>query len=211
MKTINDIEPQENPELSSEAEHGTRIRSAFLRFSVDADVIYLGARLIYQNLAREIHGRTVTDIGCGLGVGTALLSQKNEVHGCDKVLLNVLFARSLYAWLPFEQWDISICSCNKAHTVVCVDVLEHIQDDKSAMRNLLHSAERELWLTTPNRLLQAPQPNGKPVLASHVREYIQEEVLELIGDHKVLMYRWMDFVRVDDMSDLSILTFRIMK
>lgn len=164
-------------------EHKTdRIFIGTERFERTGDVLYCTGRKIYNQLDEKIPSNvSVLDIGCGCGFGTVILGR--DVIGIDKNQRSICFARTLYPWMQWEVWDISDTPWDSypfpPHTVVCVDVIEHIKDYKKAMENIIQTAEKEIWISTPNRK-DPTLPNEKPSLLTHVREFTIEEVLELI-------------------------------
>ena len=64
---------------------------------------------------------------------------------------------------------------------MCVEAIEHIGNYKQAIKNLIASATKEVWISTPIQ----DKPEYPPSNPYHVREFTRDEFLELIGDYKV--------------------------
>jgi 2-polyprenyl-3-methyl-5-hydroxy-6-metoxy-1,4-benzoquinol methylase len=94
------------------------------------------------------------------------------------------------------------------HSMVCIEVLEHVADPLAALRNMLAATVKELWLSTPNG-------NGKPKPPSnphHVREYSPWEIIKMladVSDGRTLRYQILDWetfkpVNLDACIDLLV-------
>lgn len=166
-----------NPEWDQD-----RVNEAIELFRNCGEVMFRQQRVIYENIARLIKGRTVLEAGCGNGIGSALLErQAAYFFGTDKLQSNVDFASGLYSWISFAVWDINeplSLSYSDEQVVVCIEVLEHVANPKKAMANLIDAASEEVWISTPNGEAK-PRPPENPF---HVCEYTPEELLGMIPD-----------------------------
>ncbi|WP_160716142.1 class I SAM-dependent methyltransferase [Chitinophaga solisilvae] len=128
----------------------------------------------------HVAGRHVLELGSGEGYGIQLLSRYSARYlALDK---HKPFAEFLPVNASFEQCDLPDLSRipdNTFDTIVCFQVIEHIKDDHT----LLREARRVLkpggtmFLTTPNRLTSLTR---NPF---HVREYLPAEMKALIRTH----------------------------
>ena len=140
---------------------------------------------IYRNVAQRSRGRRVLDVGCGIGVGTNVLSHWGcHVLGVDISADALQIARGLYPEITFLPWDITrgpvvVDQDQRAEVCLAVELIEHIEDTVSAVRHLLASG-RVVILSTPNRAAPVLRPD-RPSNPYHVREYTPREMLELLG------------------------------
>jgi 2-polyprenyl-3-methyl-5-hydroxy-6-metoxy-1,4-benzoquinol methylase len=176
-------------------------------FKATGEVLFSENKSIYKHLALRIKGKRILEIGCGIGLGSALLDRNNEVFATDKLSDNAQLAKSLYPWVNFNVLDISKISLKGFDVVVCVDVLEHIKDYKSALDNIIKSGE-EVWLSTPNRN-HPGIGKDKPHNIFHVKEFTPREMLDMIGKENVEMYTWDTFERVGVDSISTPLVYKI--
>lgn len=93
----------------------------------------------YRGYPKQIHKPTVADVGCGLGIGTNILSQEAQfTWGIDNDENHVSFARQMFArdmnniyFTPQVTFDV-IDVLNEPRglmqfdVIVCVEVIEHI-------------------------------------------------------------------------------------
>lgn len=155
----------------------------FIRYKKIADII------------NETEGKQLLDVGCGIGLLDLLITNK-EIIGMDINRKNVIEAiqirknnklrenafHALVAdlhTLPFkEKFDVVICS----------EVLEHLTDDRRALKALLSVLKQKglLLITLPNALrLAFPQLSRlalrpKYLCSEHLREYKVNTVHNLV-------------------------------
>lgn len=173
-------------------------------------VVFPQQRAIYRQIGERIRGQMVLEAGCGSGNGTAMLHRfAPNITGTDKRSGNVAFARALYPWITFNEWDMSNpWTEGYFSAVVCVEVLEHVADPRAALRNLIGAATREVWLSTPNGMGK-PRPPENPF---HVCEYTVAEMRAMIADaggKAVEMLSWESFLPLSDDTDVDPLVYRI--
>lgn len=172
--------------MNSEAEQD-RVFDTFELFNKEGAVLFQQQRSIYHHLSREVSGRHVLEAGCGVGIGTAVMGRTaRSIQGSDKLQKNVLFARRMYEWIPFFVWDITEKHVGPCEVVVAVEVIEHVDDVRSAVQNLMASTVNELWISTPNGLYKPRIPENP----FHVREYSPEEIVTMFPGCDVTIHDW---------------------
>ena len=117
------------------------------------------------------------EYGCGIGVGSYLLARSAHLfRASDVSQAHVEYASCLYPDLLFTQHDLITGPLDGSFEIaVAVELIEHIEEDETALRNLLDSPE--VWLSTPNR--RAPgMGQERPNNSFHVREYGPDELIE---------------------------------
>lgn len=129
---------------------------------------------IYRFLSDKVQG-SILEAGCGMGLGAYMIGADMAT---DKLEINVRFAKELYPDFNFKVWDITRGPFEQVYdTVVCVETIEHVEKIEAALKNLIESARKEVWISTPNRSVETPD---NPY---HVREYSQAELNELINEN----------------------------
>ncbi|MCX5785183.1 MAG: class I SAM-dependent methyltransferase [Elusimicrobia bacterium] len=136
---------------------------------------------IYELLAEYIAGRTVLEVGCGIGnLSRYFLKSCAKLIGIDT---SELFIRHLKIDHPemelynFDVTDDKIMSLadKKVDTVVAVNVLEHVKDDEKALKNMCGLLEPggHLLLFVPalSRLFGTLDQN-----VSHYRRYEKKDL-----------------------------------
>ena len=162
-----------------------RTQDALDHFKQWGFVIFPENQKIYEYVAHNLKGDTGLEAGCGNGVGSGIIASGVNLlkyTATDKLERNVKFAKALFPWINFDIWDISqIPYKERFDSVVCVEAIEHIGNYKQAIKNLIASATKEVWISTPIQ----DKPEYPPSNPYHVREFTRDEFLELIGDYKV--------------------------
>lgn len=133
----------------------------------------------YDGFPKRIHRPTVVDVGCGIGIGSNILSQEAQfVWGIDSNEESIRFATQLFERVPNNiyytpQLTFDVVDAMEEPRdvmefdyVVCIEVIEHIPRDQAV--NLLKflnrfvkkdkkgvytegSGHTVIYLTTPNR------------------------------------------------------------
>ena len=140
-----------------------------------------------QLVRRYIQGPEILDAGCGSGEITFNYIQKgSSIVGIDPDEKMISMAVELHTTykipeISFVQSDIvthAKMNENKYDSVVCLDVIEHIEDDEQAfgsLANMLTKAGR-LILTVPS----IPRLFGpKDIAVGHYRRYSKKELKRL--------------------------------
>jgi 2-polyprenyl-3-methyl-5-hydroxy-6-metoxy-1,4-benzoquinol methylase len=164
------------------------MRSEERAYFDEAGQRYLHARCMkpYAALAesRICQGARVLDAGCGAGSGSLLLAAAGAVvHAVDSSHADVvLTARS---GAPVKAITADVCRLpyrdQRFDLVISSHVLEHLAEPGlylSEIRRVLLPGG-QLWLVTPNRLVSSPY--GPPTNPFHVKEYLLEELAELVS------------------------------
>jgi SAM-dependent methyltransferase len=130
----------------------------------------------YRFAAQTIaHGRTVLDVGCGLGHGlaelrttaaTAMGQDLDPRLECNGIIIGDIDS------IPDKSFDV----------VISIDVVEHVSEDAAFVRHLARVARYALFLTTPL------SSYGRAIWPYHVREYRAKEFVNLMTPLGQLTY-----------------------
>ena len=161
----------------------------------DADLLN-EHRARYLFAQRFSAGKTVLDVACGAGYGTALLGEKAAaVFGVDLSAEAVQHARRHYGSpkVHFAQSDCLTLPfpSGQFHLVVAFEIIEHLEAPEaflSELQRVLHPAGL-LALSTPNRLYYTEERDE--VNPFHVREFSfaeLEEILKPLFPHRAILF-----------------------
>ena len=165
---------KDNPEKDQD-----RANDCLEIFEQTGDVLYEQNHKVYEGIAIMVHGKTVLEAGCGMGKGSYILAEHNKVIGTDKLDKNIKFAQALYQRIYFDKWDLNGEPYPIKHdVVVCVETIEHVENWKRALANLIESATEEVWISTPNRNVLNQEGPDNPY---HVHEFETKEMIDLIS------------------------------
>jgi SAM-dependent methyltransferase len=120
----------------------------------------------YRFVANLVAGQSVIDVGCGLGEGLQMLrTRASQVSGqdLDPRLAGPGIIIGPVSAIPDSSYDF----------VSCVDVVEHVTEDKEFVRQLSRVARRGVVMTTPLWI------RGRQVWPFHVREYTFAQFIDL--------------------------------
>lgn len=144
------------------------------------------------------------DIGCGIGVGSNVLSQEAHfVWGIDKNEFSIEFAQEAFTrernsiyysgQLTFDVFDVMVDTrqVTQFDYVVAIEIIEHVWDVDGFIKALLRFAKRdrqgnyavqpptEFFISTPNR--NNPKiRKDRPENPYHVREWTGREFMQLM-------------------------------
>lgn len=157
------------------------------RFNNTGQVMGVGQKEMYEAIAPYCLGKIVFDIGSGLGIGANILSHHARfVWGLDIEDRHVRFARQMYGHenLRFDEYDLLNATPRElatAHIIVCVEVIEHIDDYDAALRGIKRFMDNNtvLFISTPNRNSPTLQKD-KPRNPLHVREWTAAEFYDVL-------------------------------
>jgi len=154
---------------------GERLPGADDEFAVDM------ARHVaaYRWAVEQAAGKTVLDVGCGEGYGTAMLAEvAAEAVGIDRAEA-VVAASARYRTpnLAYRSTDFAALDTieERFDLVVSFQVIEHVVDPAAFLEGLRHciAPGGRLLVTTPNRLMSVSE---NPY---HLREWTAPELLAL--------------------------------
>lgn len=139
-------------------------------------------RAIISLIKRHLPLRTIMEAGCGMGVNLKPLIRHFpgiQFTGSDLSDESLRIARD---YVDSPSVDFVVLDIEKNHLdrkfdlVLCSQVLEHIPDDRAAMKNLASMCGHWLMITVPSgRFDSTSELNG------HCRHYQKADLLEKIG------------------------------
>jgi SAM-dependent methyltransferase len=138
---------------------------------------------IISKIIHQIGGiKNLLDIGCGIGVNIKRININHpdiKVSGSDLTEDIIKLARK-YVNNPdvnFILNDISKNSVNdKFDLVLCSQVLEHIEDDVAALKNIYKISKKYILITVPSG-----NYNSTSTIVGHCRHYSRSELLQKVG------------------------------
>lgn len=126
-------------------------------------------------------GKTVLDAGCGVGYGSKILSEKNDVVGVDISKDAIEYAKINYSSknLDYFQGDLSACDFfqhGKFDVITHFEVLEHAIDPLKILRNFkkVLNSSGKLIVSVPNGK-NAPYNNEH-----HVNNYTPSDLEKVL-------------------------------
>jgi SAM-dependent methyltransferase len=136
---------------------------------------------VYEWIGARVAGRSVVDLACGEGYGSAVLARTaREVVGVDANPEAHEHARLRYRLpnLRFERGLVEQFE-GPVDAVVFLQTIEHIHDP-GALCQRIAAAAPTAYISTPNRLTLAPEGAEKSENPWHLREYTVEEYRALL-------------------------------
>lgn len=137
----------------------------------------------FRIIASMCEGKNCIDVGCGLGHSTRILSRMYRAGwtGLEFDIGAVMKAKKTFHGLCFlyaNDYDLKKACPAIYDTVVCSEVIEHVEDDGGFVKGLMAIAKTKLVLTTPNRKVDDP---------GHLRLYTPDMIEDLLTgyDHRV--------------------------
>jgi SAM-dependent methyltransferase len=141
--------------------------------------------VVYEWIARRVHGRRVVDLACGEGYGSAVLARTAaSVVGVDANLEAFEHARAKYPQVRFERTMIELWS-GDVDCVVFLQTIEHVQDPDAMLEHVraLIGPAGVAYVSTPNVLTLAPEGEPRSGNPWHLREYRPQEFRALCERH----------------------------
>lgn len=124
----------------------------------------------YKLASQFCVGKTVLDVGCGMGDGLMILkSTASNAYGID--LDERLKSENN------EIKNISEVASKSVDIITCIDVLEHVENDVEFISHLVRVACNKILLSTPNWTI------SRCGWAYHVREYMPHELISLFEEY----------------------------
>jgi len=136
----------------------------------------------YQRASEIYSGKTVLDVGCGLGGGLKLLRRTCNAVGLDRDERLVEVVPGIIIGdiesVPDKSYDI----------VVAIDVIEHVEDDDAFCAQLKRVSREGFFVTTPNAV--ASMVAWGRIWEFHPREYTPSELHNLLKRYgEVRLYK----------------------
>jgi 2-polyprenyl-3-methyl-5-hydroxy-6-metoxy-1,4-benzoquinol methylase len=115
----------------------------------------------FQTIASMCAGKTCIDVGCGFGHSTKRLSNFYEADwtGLEFSSEAIKKAKENFPKLNFiyaENYRLDEICNKKYDSVICSEVIEHIEDDRAFISELMKIVEKKLILTTPSQHVDDP-------------------------------------------------------
>jgi len=131
-------------------------------------------------------GKKVLEVGCGVGNLSGLLRESRELVAIDCQELYVKYINLDFPDVKVYNYDITregVLALRKHNfdTIVCINVLEHIEDDLRALSNiyeLLKSGGRLVLLIPAHPFLYGPLDRN----VSHWRRYSKQGLVNKLKD-----------------------------
>ncbi|MGI8968808.1 MAG: class I SAM-dependent methyltransferase [Chloroflexota bacterium] len=138
-------------------------------------------RWIFAQIAPYL-GRRILDVGCAIGNITQFYADRECIVGLDVVPEELAVARERFAGKNFETHLVDVSSRalllfreRNLDTAVCLNVLEHVEDDVHALRNMrdtLMPGSHICLLVPVNKWLYGPMD----AIDHHYRRYTRVEM-----------------------------------
>jgi len=133
-------------------------------------------------------GGTVLDVGFGLGYGLTILSIKaRSVTGIDVDPRCVEYCRGALLGrnpklVSLDHYDGQHIPFENNHfdLVTCVGVLEHVEDYKKFLSELMRVSKNGVFISTPNRRPEHTNKDGTPKNYWHLREWSYDELSKIL-------------------------------
>lgn len=107
------------------------------------------------SLITPLNAEKILDAGCGEGFTLSKLYEfkiGKELEGIDSSEQAIELGKKMYPHLSLKIGDIYTLRYidNSFDIVICTEVLEHLQDPKEALKELVRVSKKYLLLTVPN-------------------------------------------------------------
>jgi SAM-dependent methyltransferase len=151
-------------------------------------------RWIYNQIAPFV-GNRILDVGCAIGNITQFYADRELVVGVDVVPEELAVARERFADKNFEAFHMDVSSPallqfrdRQLDTAVCLNVLEHVEDDIDAlrkMRDTLQPGSHICLLVPCNKWLYGPMDE----IDHHFRRYTRRELNAKLAEANLTVVR----------------------
>ena len=150
-------------------------------------------RLIF-NIIKDLPFQSCLDVGCAQPYLLENLSKMDkQLFGCDISEKVINANKDLFKNVSFEVLDITKETYPAVRTfdlVISSEVIEHVDDWRSAVKNLSLMSKRYLLITVPSGKMQAMD-----MMIGHIRHYKADELSQEIEKNgfKVISSRYWGF------------------
>lgn len=137
----------------------------------------------YANILNHIKDKTVLDLACGEGYGSALLMQygAKKVVGVDISVETIEKAKQIFSSTGVEyiagdaQSVAKLLGENVFDVVVSIETIEHVQDPEALLKTMKKVAKEDaiFYITCPNDYWYFPTENESNPF--HIRKYTFED------------------------------------
>jgi len=137
----------------------------------------------YANILKYIKGKTVLDLACGEGYGSALLMQygAKKVVGVDISVETIEKAKQLFSdtgaeYIAGDAQTVSeILGSNVFDVIVSIETIEHVQNPLALLETMKKVAKEDaiFYITCPNDYWYYPNENESNPY--HIRKYHFED------------------------------------
>jgi SAM-dependent methyltransferase len=139
----------------------------------------------YAGLLPDVGGRTVLEVGCGEGYGTARIAAvAKHVLGIDYDEPSIRHAAATYPQAAFARANLAGLPIGDGaiEVVATLQVIEHVWDHPQFVRECARVLRPggTLVVTTPNRLTFSPGLD-RPVNPFHTHEFTAAELTRLLS------------------------------
>jgi SAM-dependent methyltransferase len=138
-----------------------------------------------------VTGRTVLEVGCGEGYGTALLARSaRQIVGIDYDAITASHAAARYPRARFVRANLAALPApsESVDLVATLQVIEHVWNHGEFVRECLRVLRPGglLLVTTPNRLTFSPGLET-PINPFHTKEFTAAELMDLLSANGFLV------------------------
>jgi 2-polyprenyl-3-methyl-5-hydroxy-6-metoxy-1,4-benzoquinol methylase len=131
---------------------------------------------------------SLLDVGCGVGDGIRYLKSIcphiTDFHGMDSSIEAIKINRKNPEMkdVTFYEHSIELDFFGQFDNVICVQVLEHLQNPEVAIQNLIKATKQNLLISTPN---QNARPDSDHKWSFEVEDFIGISEDVFIGENNI--------------------------
>ena len=129
--------------------------------------------LVKQYLEKYDFRSNMLDIGCGTGEILVLLKDDYDIEGID--ISEKAVKRCKQQGLKATETDI-FSATTKYNSILCLDVLEHIENDLNFLKQIKQILNREGKLLL---LVPSGQYASDDIFVGHYRRYSREDLVDI--------------------------------